>query len=68
MKASTASRFFGLVCLLGVVFFIVKACDVMAPANYNEFSPIVVFLPMGQALLCGLIVALFFAGRERSLR
>ena len=66
MKASTTSRIFGFVCFLGVVFFIVNACDVMAAENYNEWSPIVVWVPVGKASLCGLVAALFFAGARSS--
>lgn len=62
MRASTVSRFLSRVCLLGVVLFGVKACNVMAPGNYNEFSGIIVMLPLGGAMLCGLFAALFYAG------
>ena len=66
MKASTVSRIFGGVCLLGVVLFIAKACDVFAAGNFNEFSPVVVWLPVGKALLCGLFAVLWFAGARAS--
>ena len=66
MKASAVSRIFGSACLLGVVFFIVKAYDVIAAGSFNEWSLIVVWLPLGKALLCGLFAALWFAGARSS--
>lgn len=65
MKASTVSRIFGGACLLGVVFFMVKAYDVIA-GSFNEWSLIVVWLPLAKALLCGLFAALWFAGARSS--